>query len=75
MDPENLNAGLDSLTIVHQPRPEYLVEIRNDQDEPIVIIRPNGDVEIRGDVNEAARTFWNAVAQFADTSLVVKLKL
>ena len=63
----------NGLTIV-QPEAEYLLVINNKDNEEIVRIHPNGDVEISGDVNEAARILWNSVAQVADTSLIIGLK-
>lgn len=59
---------------ITNPESSYLLEIKNETQDQIVIIHMNGDVEIKGDVNEAARIFWNAVAQFADTSLIIKGK-
>ena len=43
--------------------PDHVVVIIGDQSRELARIKPNGDVEIFGDVNEAALRFWVAVCQ------------
>ena len=61
------------LTITQQ-RPTYIMQIMNDSGEDLVRILPNGNVEILGDVNEAAMRFWLAIANFADGDLIKKVR-
>ena len=55
---------------INQPYPTYPIVIMNDDGEDIVRVHSNGNVEIVGDVNEAAMIFWNAVAQWVDGDLI-----
>ena len=70
---DRLDGTLDGLTIV-QPTQTFAIIINNNDNEEIVRVHTNGDVEIFGDVNEAARIFWNAVAQYVDGELQRKIE-
>ena len=59
---------------INQQQPTYILQIMGDNGQDIVRILPSGDVEILGDVNEAAIRFWLAVASFADGDLIKKVR-
>ncbi len=61
--------GDEFLTVPTQPEwifnetPSSALEIWGDDDKKLVTVEFDGDVTIHGDVNEAARVFWRAVAE------------
>jgi len=58
----------------HENTWEYLVSIQSPDGKEIVRVLSNGNVEIFGDVNEAARIFWLAVSSQVGGDLIHTIK-